>query len=289
MRVSLSGCLGPCSRGPLVRVETDETDALFADLTADVAEQLVDAYGSDPSMNPDEHRLAQDSPFFAKQVRIVTANAGRVDPEVIDDYLAAGGYGALEKAVTSLTPQQVVAEVSRSGLRGRGGAGFPTGVKWGLVARVEADQKYVICNGDEGDPGAYMDESVMEGDPHRVLEGMAIAGYAVGANQGFIYVRGEYPVAIRRLERAIRQAERQGVLGRAHLRHTVPVPDRHSRRRRRLRVRRRDRAHRVHRRRPGRPSSTATLSCRVRTVGQADAHQQCRDVRQRRANRGAWR
>ena len=143
----------------------------------------------------------------------MTANAGRVDPEHIEDYLAVGGYGALEKAVTSMTPQQVVAEVSRSGLARPRRRWLPDGVKWGLVARVEADQKYVICNGDEGDPGAYMDESVMEGDPHRVLEGMAIAGYAVGANQGFIYVRGEYPVAIRRLERAIRQAERQGVLG----------------------------------------------------------------------------
>jgi bidirectional [NiFe] hydrogenase diaphorase subunit len=213
IQVGLSGCLGPCSRGPMVRVEADGTDALFEGVDPEVAQHLVAAYAADPAQHPAEHQLAQDSPFFSKQVRIVTANAGQVDPEHIEDYLAVGGYDALEKAVTSMTPQQVVAEVSLSGLRGRGGAGFPTGVKWGLVARVESDQKYVICNGDEGDPGAYMDESVMEGDPHRVLEGMAIAGYAVGAAQGYIYVRGEYPVAIRRLERAIRQAERQGVLG----------------------------------------------------------------------------
>lgn len=213
MRVSLSGCLGPCSRGPMLRVESDHGEALFEDATPDLAPRLVAAYAANPTEHPDEHRLPQDHAFFAKQVRIVTANAGRLDPEHIEDYLALGGYGALEAAVTSMTPQQVVAEVSRSGLRGRGGAGFPSGVKWGLVARVESDQKYVICNGDEGDPGAYMDESVMEGDPHRVLEGMAIAGFAVGASQGYIYVRGEYPVAIRRLQRAIRQAEQQGVLG----------------------------------------------------------------------------
>jgi bidirectional [NiFe] hydrogenase diaphorase subunit len=197
----------------MLRVEADASEALFEEVTPELAQRLVAAYTVDASHHPDEHRLAQDSAFFAKQVRIVTEHAGRVDPEQIEDYLAVGGYGALEAALTTMTPQQVVAEVSRSGLRGRGGAGFPTGVKWGLVARVESDQKYVICNGDEGDPGAYMDESVMEGDPHRILEGMAIAGYAVGATQGYIYVRGEYPVAIRRLERAIRQAERQGVLG----------------------------------------------------------------------------
>jgi bidirectional [NiFe] hydrogenase diaphorase subunit len=196
-----------------LRVETDLGEALYEEVTPGVAEHLVDAFAANPVSLPDEHRLDQDEPFFRKQVRIVTANAGRVDPEHIEDYLAVGGYDALQKAVTSMTPQEVVGEVSRSGLRGRGGAGFPTGVKWGLVGRTQADQKYAICNGDEGDPGAYMDESVMEGDPHRILEGMAIAGFAVGASQGYIYVRGEYPVAIRRLERAIRQAERQGVLG----------------------------------------------------------------------------
>ncbi len=213
IQVSLSGCLGPCNRAPLVRIVADDGAALFQEVTPEVASELVEAFVRNPSETPILHRLDHATPFFTKQTRVVTANAGNIDPEHIEDYLAAGGYTALEKAVTSMTPAQVVAEVSQSGLRGRGGAGFPTGVKWGLVARVDADQKYVICNGDEGDPGAYMDESVMEGDPHRVLEGMAIAGYAVGASQGYIYVRGEYPVAIRRLERAIRQAERQGMLG----------------------------------------------------------------------------
>jgi bidirectional [NiFe] hydrogenase diaphorase subunit len=207
-----SCCLGLCARGPLVRVELpDSTDVLYQrvtpDAAAEIGQTLVD--GGMPSAS----ELDLNAPFFARQVRIVTANAGHIDPESIDDYLASGGYEALNKAVTTMTPAEVVAEVSRSGLRGRGGAGFPTGVKWGLVARAVGDRKYVICNGDEGDPGAYMDRSIMEGDPHRVLEGMAIAAYGVGAEQGYLYVRGEYPLAIRRLQRAIRQAEREGVIG----------------------------------------------------------------------------
>jgi bidirectional [NiFe] hydrogenase diaphorase subunit len=207
-----SCCLGLCARGPLVRVElADDAEALYERVTtesaADISQTLLD--GGRPSTS----ELDLGAPFFTRQVRIVTANAGRIDPESIEDYLGAGGYEALSKAVTAMSPEEVVGEVARSGLRGRGGAGFPSGVKWGLVARAVGDQKYVICNGDEGDPGAYMDRSIMEGDPHRVLEGMAIAAYAVGANQGYIYVRGEYPLAIRRLQRAIRQAEREGVLG----------------------------------------------------------------------------
>ena len=166
-----------------------------------------------PPDAPEPEALPRDLPFFARQTRVVLANAGLVDPERIEDYVASGGYGALERALHELTPQQAIDEVTRSGLRGRGGAGYPTGVKWGLVARAQAPQKYVICNGDEGDPGAFMDRSVLEGDPHRVLEGMAIAAYAVGATQGYVYVRGEYPVAVRRLQTAIRQAERRGLLG----------------------------------------------------------------------------
>jgi bidirectional [NiFe] hydrogenase diaphorase subunit len=196
----------------MVRIEIPDGESLYESVTLEVAQAIGGAlsHGEVPKL---EQQIDEGAPFFARQVRIVMDNAGRIDPERIEDYLGVGGYDALNKAVTSMSPQDVIAEISRSGLRGRGGAGFPTGVKWGLVARTHADQKYVICNGDEGDPGAYMDRSVMEGDPHRVLEGMAIAAYAVGANQGFIYVRGEYPIAIRRLQRAIRQAERQGVLG----------------------------------------------------------------------------
>jgi bidirectional [NiFe] hydrogenase diaphorase subunit len=212
VEVRQSGCMGLCSRGPMVRIERpDGSDALFESVTSELAPRIAEMLTVGASA-PAE-LLDQQVPFFARQVRIVTAHAGRIDPDAIEDYLAVGGYEALNTAVTSMRPQDVVAEITQSGLRGRGGAGFPTGVKWGLVARTTADQKYVICNGDEGDPGAYMDRSVMEGDPHRVLEGMAIAAYAIGATQGYIYVRAEYPIAIRRLQRAIRQAERQGILG----------------------------------------------------------------------------
>jgi len=155
-----------------------------------------------------------DLPFFQRQIRIVRENAGVVDPERIEDYIAASGYSAMMRALTEMTPAQVIEEVVKSGLRGRGGAGYPTGLKWSTVSKVTPRKlKFVICNGDEGDPGAFMDRSVLESDPHRVLEGMLIAAYAVGASEGFIYVRAEYPLAIKRLRTAIRQAERLGLLG----------------------------------------------------------------------------
>jgi bidirectional [NiFe] hydrogenase diaphorase subunit len=156
---------------------------------------------------------ATDQPFFRRQVKIVLENSGRVDPEKIGDYIAANGYEALLKVLTEFSPSEVIEQVLRSGLRGRGGAGFSTGLKWSMVSKADSDRKYVICNGDEGDPGAFMDRSVLEGDPHRVLEGMAIAGYAVGAAQGYIYVRAEYPLAIKNLKTAIRQAQHHGLLG----------------------------------------------------------------------------
>jgi bidirectional [NiFe] hydrogenase diaphorase subunit len=144
---------------------------------------------------------------------IVLENSGIIEPERIESYIAVGGYEALYKCLREMTPAQVIEEVTASGLRGRGGAGYPTGVKWGMVAKHPSERKFVVCNADEGDPGAFMDRSVLESDPHKVLEGMAIAAYAIGATQGYIYVRGEYPLAIRRLETGIRQAKRQGLLG----------------------------------------------------------------------------
>jgi len=157
--------------------------------------------------------LDLNDPFFTRQLKIVLANSGYIDPESVHDYVAMGGYQALAKVLTEMTPEEVIEEIKASGLRGRGGAGYPTGLKWELVRRQPGDIKYVICNADEGDPGAFMDRSVLEGDPHRVLEGMAIAAYAVGAQQGYIYVRGEYGLAIQRLQLAIRQAERERLLG----------------------------------------------------------------------------
>jgi bidirectional [NiFe] hydrogenase diaphorase subunit len=150
---------------------------------------------------------------FDKQVRVVLENAGHIDPEKIDDYISRDGYKALLTALTEMTPYGVIHRITESGLRGRGGGGYPTGLKWGTVAKATGDVKYVVCNGDEGDPGAFMDRSVMEGDPHRVLEGMAIAAYAVGASKGYIYVRAEYPVAVSRLTTALRDARRRGLLG----------------------------------------------------------------------------
>jgi bidirectional [NiFe] hydrogenase diaphorase subunit len=200
------GCLGLCAAGPLVEIA--ETGRLLERVTPGDVEPVVAALSS-LDTTP-----AERAPFFTRQVRVVTENVGRVDPESLDDALAHGAYGALDQVLTTMTPGQVIDEVTRSGLRGRGGAGYPTGLKWQTVAKGAPGQKYVICNADEGDPGAFMDRSVLESDPHRVLEGMAIAGYAVGADQGYIYCRAEYPLALARLKTAIRAAERAGWLGR---------------------------------------------------------------------------
>ena len=202
------GCLGLCTAGPLVTVD----DALLLEqVTAADAAEVVAAAAEGRALA----RLASPpgAPFFAAQQKIVLENCGRIDPDSIEDYVAAGGYRALLDAITGRTPVGVCQEVTRSGLRGRGGGGYPTGLKWTTVAKAAGAKKYVICNADEGDPGAFMDRSVLESDPHRVLEGMAIAAYAVGAQQGYVYVRAEYPLAIARLKTAIKQAEKLGVLG----------------------------------------------------------------------------
>ena len=201
-----TGCLGLCSRGPLVLASA--SGKLFGGLTPENASTVLDGSPGLATLEID-----RNGPFFTKQQRIVLAGSGRVDPEKLSDYIAAGGYSALADALTEMKPADVVKEVAKSGLRGRGGAGYPTGLKWELVAKQLSPTKYVVCNADEGDPGAFMDRSVLEGDPHRVLEGMALAGYAVGAQQGYIYVRGEYGLAIQRLQNAIKQAEREHLLG----------------------------------------------------------------------------
>ncbi|HEY3281481.1 MAG TPA: NuoF family protein [Armatimonadota bacterium] len=202
------GCMGLCSAGPLVKVGPDPV--MYRDVTPEDAPEIVQNLGKDPVKRL---MCPSDLPFFSRQVKVVLENCGEIDPERIEDYIAAGGYSALLKALTEMTPPEVIDELTKSGIRGRGGAGFPTGIKWSTVAKSGGDQKYVICNADEGDPGAFMDRSVLESDPHRVLEGMALGAYAVGANQGYLYVRAEYPLAIKRLRTAIRQAERQGLLG----------------------------------------------------------------------------
>jgi bidirectional [NiFe] hydrogenase diaphorase subunit len=202
-----TGCMGPCSSGPLVRVDPAET--LYHHVNAGHAEAIVSSLGKEPV--PELQCDLND--HFDKQVRVVLENAGYIDPEKIDDYISRDGYKALLTALTEMTPNGVIHRITESGLRGRGGGGYPTGLKWGTVSKASGDLKYVVCNGDEGDPGAFMDRSVMEGDPHRVIEGMAIAAYAVGASKGFIYVRAEYPVAVARLTTALREARRRGLLG----------------------------------------------------------------------------
>jgi bidirectional [NiFe] hydrogenase diaphorase subunit len=204
------GCLGLCGEGPLVCV--DPQKILYQRVKPEDAKDIVSALQTgEPAKNLKCGNL--NDPFFKKQLPIVLENSGIVDPERIESYIAYEGYLALRHVLREMTPEQVIDWVIKSGLRGRGGAGYPTGLKWSTVAKTAGTQKYVICNADEGDPGAFMDRSVLESDPHRVLEGMAIAAYAVGASQGFIYVRAEYPLAISRLQTAIKQAKQMGLLG----------------------------------------------------------------------------
>ncbi len=205
------GCLGLCTAGPLVRL--DPGDILYRHLSPSAAPEVIDSLGGS---QVEKLCCPQDqvAPFYHGQQKIVLENCGRIDPERIEEYIAEQGYAALYRAVREMTPKEVIDEIIVSGLRGRGGAGYPTGLKWTTVSKAKSESKFVICNGDEGDPGAFMDRSVLESDPHRVLEGMAIAAYAIGATTGFIYVRAEYPLAVKRLKTAIGQAERLGILGR---------------------------------------------------------------------------
>jgi len=216
VRIVETGCMGPCELGPgmlvypegvfYVRVRPEDAEEIVVEhfLKGRPVRRLLWSEGAP---------VSKEIPFFARQEKVVLANCGVIDPEDIEEYIAAGGYEALGRALTELSPEQVIEEIKRSGLRGRGGAGFPTGVKWELVRAAPGPEKYVVCNADEGDPGAFMDRAILEGDPHAVLEGLAIAAYAVGASKGYIYVRAEYPLAIQRLERAIAQARRYGLLG----------------------------------------------------------------------------
>ena len=207
-RVRGAGCMGLCSAGPMVSVEPEAL--LYRNVKPEQANALIQSLGGQPAENL---LCSREQPFFTRQFNVVLENSGKIGPEKVDEYIAADGYRALFHALTEMTPAEVVQEVSISGLRGRGGGGYPTGLKWGTVAKAGGPTKYAICNADEGDPGAFMDRSVLESDPHRVLEGMTIAAYAVGASQGYIYVRAEYPLAVKRLEKAIREARHLGLQG----------------------------------------------------------------------------
>lgn len=202
------GCMGLCAAGPVVSIKPD--GILYRSVTPDDVPEIMDHIDGEPV----EHKLIDTStPFFTRQHKVTLKFSGNINPERIEDYIRVKGYLGLIKAITSMTPQGVIDEIKISGLRGRGGGGFPTHQKWQFVHDAKGDMKYVICNADEGDPGAFMDRSILESDPHAVVEGMTIAAYAVGARQGYVYVRAEYPLAVKRLRTAIRQAERNGLLG----------------------------------------------------------------------------
>jgi NADH-quinone oxidoreductase subunit F len=217
-KISKTGCLGLCYREVLVEIEADGQRVTYGNVTPEMVPKIVSSHLIEKRPVEEwvvlgDGIVTEDSNFLAKQQRIVLRNCGRIDPENIGDYLLVGGYQALEKVIKKLKPEEVIEIIKDSGLRGRGGAGFPTGLKWEFTRKAAGDKRYIICNADEGDPGAFMDRSVLEGDPHSVLEGMAIAAYAIGANEGYIYVRAEYPLAIERLKIAIAQAREQGFLG----------------------------------------------------------------------------
>ena len=207
-----TGCIGLCHREVLVEiVEDGRRRTLYGEMTPDRVDRIVADHLRGGRVV--EEWVEDREELLAGQRRIVLRNCGEIDPSSIEEYRARGGYLALSQAVTAMTPGEVIETVADSGLRGRGGAGFPTGTKWRLAQAAKAERKVVICNADEGDPGAFMDRSVLEGDPHSVLEGMAIAGYAIGAEEGIVYVRAEYPLAIRRLREAVASARERGLLG----------------------------------------------------------------------------
>ena len=220
VRVIQTGCFGLCAKGPIVIIRPEDT--FYAMVTPDDCEEIINTHIIEGKKV--ERLLCKDVDdklvdrldelnFYKKQKRIALKNCGVIDPENIDEYIAFDGYKALEKVLTSMSQDDVIKEVTDSGLRGRGGAGFPTGKKWMFTKMAEGDQKYVVCNADEGDPGAFMDRSILEGDPHCVIEAMMIAGYAIGANKGYIYVRAEYPIAVQRFQKAIDQAREYEILG----------------------------------------------------------------------------
>ena len=223
VKVIRTGCFGLCEAGPVVIVYPDGT--FYSRVKPENVEEIVSehllkgrkvehlVYTDHATKEQNSEKALEDINFYKHQHRIALRNCGVIDPENIDEYLAMDGYRALEKALTTMTREQVIDEILKSGLRGRGGAGFPTGMKWKFAYNSVNDQKYVACNADEGDPGAFMDRSILEGDPHAVIEAMAIAGYAIGASEGYIYVRAEYPIAVKRLRVAIKQAEEYGLLG----------------------------------------------------------------------------
>ncbi|KXS49659.1 MAG: NADH-quinone oxidoreductase subunit F, partial [Halanaerobium sp. T82-1] len=221
IKIVETGCHGFCEKGPIMIVYPE--GVFYCQVQSDDVAEIVEEHllkgrtverllFKEP-MTEEQIPSYQDIDFYKKQQRIALANCGQIDPEDINEYIALGGYEAAGKVLTEMDPQEVVDTIKDSGLRGRGGGGFPTGLKWQFAKNSEGDKKYIICNADEGDPGAFMDRSILEGDPHRIIEGMLVGAYAIGADEGYVYVRAEYPLAIKRLQKAIEDAEEYGLLG----------------------------------------------------------------------------
>ena len=212
--VDTTGCVGTCYLEPIVDVYDDDGKMTrYVKVQPDKVEEIVESHLVNHKVAEDSAISKEDEEFVAKQQRVVLRNCGVINPENIDEYIQVGGYKAIEKVLGTMKPEEVIEEIKISGLRGRGGAGFPTWFKWNAAKQSPGNEKYLVCNADEGDPGAFMDRSVLEGDPHSLIEGMIIGGYAMGANQGVIYCRAEYPLAIKRLEIAMAQARERGFLG----------------------------------------------------------------------------
>lgn len=221
VKIVKTGCFGLCEAGPIVIVYPE--GAFYSQISVDDVDRITEEHllkgriVTDllykEAVEEDKIRAIDEVSFYKKQKRVALRNCGLINPEEIEEYIAFDGYQALAKVLTEMTPDEVIEEIKKSGLRGRGGGGFPTGLKWSFTAKAQGDQKYVVCNADEGDPGAFMDRSILEGDPNVIIEAMEIAGYAIGANQGYVYIRAEYPIAVKRLQIAIDQAKEKGLLG----------------------------------------------------------------------------
>ena len=297
-RIHTVGCVGHCYAEPVVVIERPGfPPILYHQVTPGKARMLVKSFleDGDPLFEhilgaTEENELipsVMDFPRFNQEQRLVMEKCGRIDPEDIYEYIAEGGYSSLVKAL-QLSPDEVIREVENSGLRGRGGAGFPTGKKWQLGRRAKGDQKIIICNGDEGDPGAYMDRTILESNPHQILEGMAICAYAVGAQEGIVYVRAEYPLAVKMVLEAVVQAKELGFLGRGHSGQPFPFGDSSFPRIGGLCLWRRNGAYPIYRRETGHASVSPSLSGAPRPLGPAHCGKQCEDLRLHTSDYQSW-
>ena len=273
-----TGCNGMCYREPLMEVIDEENHSfLYGEVTPERAKRIMTDHilGNTPVKEwvIKNSAPSEDDSFLMKQKKIVLRNCGIIDPNSIDEYIAADGYKAIQKVLTEYTPEKVIDIISNSGLRGRGGGGFLSGLKWKFCRQAPGDKKYIICNADEGDPGAFMDRSTLESDPHSVLEGMMICAYAIGADEAYIYCRAEYPKAVQRLKDQIRSGPFPGIPREEYFRLQFQFLDKDQRRSRRLCVRRGDRSYRFYRGKEGNAAVQAALSRQQRALGKTDQHQ----------------